>query len=107
MKNKNYCFTKFLKTFSVFFLLSCLCVTPNEFLQNMTVFSLSCILGYYLVWNVNHALHTPLMSVTNAVSGIIVVGAMLQINYGNYLTILSFIAVLITSINIFGGFIVT
>ena len=60
-----------------------------------------------VVWNVSHALHTPLMSVTNAISGIIVVGALLQIGHGGWVSFLSFIAVLIASINIFGGFTVT
>ena len=54
-------------------------VAPKEFLGHFTVFALSCVVGYYVVWNVSHALHTPLMSVTNAISGIIVVGALLQI----------------------------
>jgi H+-translocating NAD(P) transhydrogenase subunit alpha len=83
-------------------------VAPAEFLSHFTVFLLSCIVGYYVVWNVSHALHTPLMSVTNAISGIIVVGALLQIGQGSTLvTVLAFIAVLIASINIFGGFTVT
>ncbi|MBK4716466.1 MULTISPECIES: Re/Si-specific NAD(P)(+) transhydrogenase subunit alpha [Tenebrionibacter/Tenebrionicola group] len=80
---------------------------PREFLGHFTVFALSCVVGYYVVWNVSHALHTPLMSVTNAISGIIVVGALLQIGHGGWVTFLSFIAVLIASINIFGGFTVT
>ncbi|WP_213993093.1 Re/Si-specific NAD(P)(+) transhydrogenase subunit alpha [Sodalis sp. dw_96] len=82
-------------------------VAPKEFLSHFTVFILSCVVGYYVVWNVSHALHTPLMSVTNAISGIIVVGALLQIGHGGAVAILSFIAVLIASINIFGGFTVT
>lgn len=82
-------------------------VAPKEFLSHFTVFALSCVVGYYVVWNVSHALHTPLMSVTNAISGIIVVGAVLQIGHGGWVSFLSFIAVLIASINIFGGFTVT
>lgn len=83
-------------------------VAPPEFLSHFTVFLLSCVVGYYVVWNVSHSLHTPLMSVTNAISGIIVVGALLQIGQGSTLvTVLAFIAVLIASINIFGGFTVT
>ncbi|WP_372872985.1 Re/Si-specific NAD(P)(+) transhydrogenase subunit alpha [Shewanella sp.] len=83
-------------------------VAPPEFLSHFTVFLLSCVVGYYVVWNVTHALHTPLMSVTNAISGIIVVGALLQIGGGSTLvTALAFVAVLIASINIFGGFTVT
>lgn len=80
---------------------------PQEFLSHFTVFALACVVGYYVVWNVSHALHTPLMSVTNAISGIIVVGALLQIGHGGWVSFLSFIAVLIASINIFGGFTVT
>ena len=69
---------------------------------------MSCVVGYYVVWNVSHALHTPLMAVTNAISGIIIVGALLQIAQGSFfISILAFIAVLIASINIFGGFKVT
>lgn len=83
-------------------------VAPAAFLSHFTVFVLACVVGYYVVWNVSHALHTPLMSVTNAISGIIVVGALLQIGQGSALvTALSFVAVLIASINIFGGFTVT
>jgi NAD(P) transhydrogenase subunit alpha len=83
-------------------------VAPAAFLSHFTVFVLACVVGYYVVWNVTHALHTPLMSVTNAISGIIVVGALLQIGQGSgVVTFLSFIAVLIASINIFGGFTVT
>lgn len=83
-------------------------VAPAAFLGHFTVFVLACVVGYYVVWNVTHALHTPLMSVTNAISGIIVVGALLQIGQGSgIVTFLAFIAVLIASINIFGGFTVT
>ncbi|TKI08069.1 Re/Si-specific NAD(P)(+) transhydrogenase subunit alpha [Martelella alba] len=82
-------------------------VAPRDFLSHFTVFALACVVGYYVVWNVSHALHTPLMSVTNAISGIIVVGALLQIGHGGWVSFLSFIAVLIASINIFGGFTVT
>lgn len=83
-------------------------VAPAAFLSHFTVFILACVVGYYVVWNVTHALHTPLMSVTNAISGIIVVGALLQIGQGSgVVTFLAFIAILIASINIFGGFTVT
>ncbi|MGD8204749.1 Re/Si-specific NAD(P)(+) transhydrogenase subunit alpha [Pantoea sp. FN0305] len=89
-------------------LFACLAnVAPAAFLSHFTVFALSCVVGYYVVWNVSHSLHTPLMSVTNAISGIIVVGALLQMGHGGWVTFLSFIAVLIASINIFGGFTVT
>lgn len=81
---------------------------PEKFLPHFTVFVLACVVGYYVVWNVTHSLHTPLMSVTNAISGIIVVGAILQISGGSVVTTLfAFIGVLIASINIFGGFAVT
>ncbi|WP_439236368.1 Re/Si-specific NAD(P)(+) transhydrogenase subunit alpha [Lonepinella koalarum] len=83
-------------------------VTPTAFLSHFTVFVLACVVGYYVVWNVSHALHTPLMAVTNAISGIIIVGAVLQIAQGNFfVSILAFIAILVASINIFGGFKVT
>ncbi|WP_261818213.1 Re/Si-specific NAD(P)(+) transhydrogenase subunit alpha [Vibrio gallicus] len=83
-------------------------VAPAAFLAHFTVFVLACVVGYYVVWNVTHALHTPLMSVTNAISGIIIVGALLQIGQGHgVVNVLAFIAVLIASINIFGGFTVT
>ncbi|MGB4810334.1 MAG: proton-translocating transhydrogenase family protein, partial [Candidatus Phosphoribacter baldrii] len=67
------------------------------------------VIGYYVIGNVHHALHTPLMSVTNAISGIIVVGALLQIGYDNRwaITIIAFIGALVASINVFGGFTVT
>ncbi|MFD0966395.1 Re/Si-specific NAD(P)(+) transhydrogenase subunit alpha [Seminibacterium arietis] len=83
-------------------------VMPAAFLSHFTVFVLACVVGYYVVWNVTHALHTPLMSVTNAISGIIIVGAVLQIAKGNsFISILAFIAILVAAINIFGGFKVT
>ena len=83
-------------------------VAPAAFLNHFIVFVLACVIGYYVVWNVSHSLHTPLMSVTNAISGIIVVGALLQISQGNgFVSLLAFIAILIASINIFGGFYVT
>ena len=85
-------------------------VAPAAFLSHFTVFVLACVVGYYVVWNVSHALHTPLMAVTNAVSGIIIVGAVLQIAQPGssfFIDILAFIAILVASINIFGGFKVT
>ena len=69
---------------------------------------LAIVVGFYVIGKVNHALHTPLMSVTNAISGIVVVGALVQIAVGDPLTrAISVVAVLLTSINIFGGFAVT
>lgn len=83
-------------------------VAPVEFMQHFTVFILACFIGYYVVWNVTHALHTPLMSVTNAISGIIVVGALLQVSSSNQLVMwISAFAVLIAFINVVGGFVVT
>ena len=80
-------------------------------IQNLTIFVLAIFVGYHVVWNVTPALHTPLMSVTNAVSGIIIVGAMLQtIDLDGPITltsVLGALAVLLASINIFGGFLVT
>ena len=86
---------------------------PESFLPHFTVFVLSCVVGYYVVWNVSHSLHTPLMAVTNAVSGIIVVGALAQLVKTDayapsaVVYILCFVAILIAFINIFGGFAVT
>lgn len=83
-------------------------VAPVAFLNHFMVFVLSCVVGYFVVWNVSHSLHTPLMSVTNAISGIIIVGALLQIGQGHgFVSFLAFIAVAIVSVNIFGGFAVT
>ncbi|SNB61068.1 Re/Si-specific NAD(P)(+) transhydrogenase subunit alpha [Kingella negevensis] len=83
-------------------------VAPAAFLNHFIVFVLSCVIGYYVVWNVSHSLHTPLMAVTNAISGIIVVGALLQIGQGHaFVSFLAFVAILLASINIFGGFFVT
>ncbi len=82
--------------------------SPNELIGHFTVFVLAIVIGYYVIGNVHHSLHTPLMSVTNAISGIIVVGALLQIGHAKTtITVLSFIAILVASINIFGGFAVT
>lgn len=83
-------------------------VAPPQFIQHFSIFILACIIGYYVVWNVSHSLHTPLMSVTNAISGIIVVGALLQISSTTPLVkwIATF-AVLIAFINVVGGFVVT
>jgi NAD(P) transhydrogenase subunit alpha len=82
--------------------------SPNELIQHLTVFALAVVIGYYVIGHVHHALHTPLMSVTNAISGIIVVGALLQIGHDDALvTALAFVAILVASINVFGGFAVT
>jgi len=83
-------------------------VAPAEFMSHFTVFVLACFVGYQVIWSVTPSLHTPLMSVTNAISGIIVVGALLQISSpSSGVVLLAFIAILIASINIAGGFLVT
>ncbi|AJQ94667.1 Re/Si-specific NAD(P)(+) transhydrogenase subunit alpha [Gynuella sunshinyii] len=84
-------------------------VAPAEFVSHFTVFVLSIFIGWQVIWNVTHALHTPLMSVTNAISGIVVIGSLLQISgSGSWLvTLMAFIAVLFATINIAGGFFVT
>ena len=81
---------------------------PGDFLQHFTVFILACFVGWQVVWSVTAALHTPLMSVTNAISGIIIVGGMLQIGSGfDLATVLGALAVLLAAINVSGGFLVT
>ena len=83
-------------------------VSPTVFLGHFTVFALAVIVGYYVISNVAHALHTPLMSETNAISGIIVVGALLQVGDSSWLvSALAFFGIVIASVNIFGGFAVT
>jgi NAD(P) transhydrogenase subunit alpha len=82
---------------------------PPEFIQHFTVFVLAVFVGWQLIANVAHSLHTPLMAVTNAISGIIVVGGLLQTtnDLSSPMTIIAFIAILVASINIVGGFMVT
>ena len=81
---------------------------PVSFMQHFIVFVLSCFIGFQVIWNVSHALHTPLMAITNAISGIIILGALLQINTGGFLIeLLAGISILIATINIVGGFMVT
>ena len=81
---------------------------PASFMQHFIVFALSCFVGFQVIWNVSHALHTPLMAVTNAISGIIILGALLQIGSNSFIvTLLASISVLIATINIVGGFMVT
>lgn len=82
---------------------------PASFLSHLTVFVLACLVGWQVIWNVSPALHTPLMSVTNAISGIIIIGGMLQISgpLNSPTTILGAIAILVGTINISGGFLVT
>ncbi len=83
-------------------------LSPPALLGHLTVFALAIVIGYYVIGHVHHALHTPLMSVTNAISGIIVVGALLQIGQDDaVISILATVAILLASINVFGGFAVT
>jgi H+-translocating NAD(P) transhydrogenase subunit alpha len=91
---------------AVLFLL--IALSPAALQVHLTVFALAIVIGYYVIGHVHHALHTPLMSVTNAISGIIVVGALLQIGHDDpIVTALATFAILLASINIFGGFAVT
>lgn len=81
---------------------------PPAFLAHFTVFVLACFVGYMVIWNVTPALHTPLMSVTNAISSIIVIGALIQIaSPGKLVTVLAWLAIVLTAVNMFGGFWVT
>ena len=88
-------------------------LSPPALLGHLTVFALAIVIGYYVIGHVHHALHTPLMSVTNAISGIIVVGALLQVGVNAstatdiVITVLATVAILVASINVFGGFAVT
>jgi NAD(P) transhydrogenase subunit alpha len=83
-------------------------MSPEPFLGHFLVFMLSVVIGFYVIGNVHHALHTPLMSVTNAISGIIIVGALLQVGHGSVaVSVLAFVGILVASINVFGGFRVT
>ncbi|MEM9343617.1 MAG: Re/Si-specific NAD(P)(+) transhydrogenase subunit alpha [Pseudomonadota bacterium] len=83
-------------------------VTPASFMQHFVVFVLSVFVGFQVIWNVSHSLHTPLMAVTNAISSIIILGALMQIGSNStIITILSILAVFMAAINIFGGFLVT
>ncbi|MAN36030.1 MAG: hypothetical protein CMI21_00180 [Opitutae bacterium] len=83
----------------------------NEFLDQLTVFVLSCFVGYMVVWNVTPSLHTPLMSVTNAISGIILIGGMLFVTgaepWADTKSILAGVAIFLATINVAGGFLVT
>jgi NAD(P) transhydrogenase subunit alpha len=89
-------------------LFALIALSPSALQVHLTVFALAIVIGYYVIGHVHHALHTPLMSVTNAISGIIVVGALLQIGHRDpVITSLAFVAILLASINVFGGFAVT
>ena len=81
---------------------------PANFMQHFIVFALAVFVGFQVIWNVSHALHTPLMAITNAISGIIILGALLQLGEsGVIVTVLAAVSVLIATINIVGGFMVT
>jgi H+-translocating NAD(P) transhydrogenase subunit alpha len=81
---------------------------PASFMNHFVVFVLACFIGFQVIWNVSHSLHTPLMAVTNAVSGIVLLGALLQLSSGDWLVMaLASFSVLIATINIVGGFLVT
>ncbi len=81
----------------------------NEFLFLFTVFVLACFIGFYVVWSVTPALHSPLMSVTNAISSVIIVGGLIAVGPADFgfSKAMGFIAVVLASVNIFGGFIVS
>ncbi len=79
-----------------------------DFITILSIFVLACFVGYYVVWSVTPALHTPLMAVTNAISGIVVLGALLQVGSSHWLVVsLASLSFLIATINIVGGFLVT
>ncbi len=83
-------------------------VAPASFMQHFIVFVLAVFVGFQVIWNVSHSLHTPLMAITNAISSIIILGALMQIGSGSYLVILlAAVSVFMAGINIFGGFLVT
>ncbi|MFN3722376.1 MAG: Re/Si-specific NAD(P)(+) transhydrogenase subunit alpha [Paracoccaceae bacterium] len=83
-------------------------VAPASFMQHFIVFVLAVFIGFQVIWNVSHSLHTPLMAITNAISSIIILGALMQIGSGSYLVILlAALSVFMAGINIFGGFLVT
>jgi NAD(P) transhydrogenase subunit alpha len=81
----------------------------EPFILLLTIFLLACFVGYYVVWNVTPALHSPLMAVTNGISSVIIVGAMLAtgLSHGFWPHLFGFLAVTLASVNIFGGFLVT
>jgi len=83
-------------------------VAPASFMQHFIVFLLAVFVGFSVIWNVSHSLHTPLMAITNAISSIIILGALVQIGSSSMLiTIMAALAVFMAAINIFGGFLVT
>ena len=82
--------------------------TPASFMQHFIVFVLSVFVGFQVIWNVSHSLHTPLMAVTNAISSIIILGALMQVGSNSALiAVLGALGILMAAVNIFGGFLVT
>lgn len=82
----------------------------SELMTAMYIFVLACFIGYWVIWSVTSALHTPLISLTNAISGVVIVGAIMMASFGEVtrtIEIVGFFAVMFASINIFGGFIIT
>ncbi len=79
----------------------------DPFIFRLSIFILSIFVGYYVVWSVTPSLHTPLMSVTNAISSVIIVGAIIAALAGNQASIFGFFAIILAAVNIFGGFLVT
>jgi len=83
-------------------------LAPASFMQHFIVFVLACFVGFQVIWNVSHSLHTPLMAITNAISSIVILGALMQIGSGSWLVlVLAALSVFMAGINIFGGFMVT
>jgi NAD(P) transhydrogenase subunit alpha len=84
-------------------------VGVDPFVTGLTVFALACFVGYYVVWRVTPALHSPLMAVTNAISSVIIVGALIAAGPAeiSFASVMGFLAVILASVNIFGGFLVT
>ncbi len=82
---------------------------PSEFVSQLSIFVLAVFVGYYVVWSVTPALHTPLMAVTNAISSVIIVGAIIAVGPEGWSTakMLGFVAIMLAAVNIFGGFAVT
>lgn len=82
----------------------------SDFMSTIYIFVLACFIGYWVIWNVTSALHTPLISLTNAISGVVIVGAIMIASFGEVtptMEVIGFFAVMLASINIFGGFFIT
>jgi len=110
VKQRNPMVTGIMMGILALLLLAMFWVSPEGLLGHFLVFMLAVVIGYYVIGNVSHSLHTPLMSVTNAISGIIIVGALIGLHSASVsvlVAVLSIIGILLASINIFGGFTVT